>query len=135
MGASFKSSTASRTCENPILFLEDSQTVCTPSPSFLFVYVLFIDERERNINLFSTYLCLHCLILVCALNGDRAHNLGVLGQCSNQLSYPVRAPSSLLKEIFFLLKILELQIFYSVSSPPPHMHRCTLCQRNSFQWL
>ena len=27
----------------------------------------------------STYLCIHWLILVCALTGDQTHNLGVLG--------------------------------------------------------
>ena len=39
----------------------------------------------------STYLCIYWLILVCALTGDWTHNLGVLGWCSNQLSYPARA--------------------------------------------
>lgn len=39
----------------------------------------------------STHLCIHRLILVCALTGDWTHNVGVLGWCSNQLSYPARA--------------------------------------------
>ena len=34
----------------------------------------------------STYLCIHWLLLVCSLIGDWTHNLGVSGQCSNQLS-------------------------------------------------
>ena len=38
----------------------------------------------------STYLCIHSLILVCALTGDQTHNLGALGWCSNQLSNPAR---------------------------------------------
>ena len=35
----------------------------------------------------STHLCTHWFILVCALTGDRTCNLGVSGQCSNQLNY------------------------------------------------
>ena len=48
-------------------------------------------EREREISICcSTYLCMHLLILTCALTRDQSHNLGVLGLCSNQLSYPAR---------------------------------------------
>lgn len=40
----------------------------------------------------STQLCIHCLILVCALTArDRTHNLGALGRHSDQLSHPARA--------------------------------------------
>ena len=40
----------------------------------------------------STYLCIHWLILVCApTTKDQTHNLGISGQCSNQLSYKARA--------------------------------------------
>ena len=39
----------------------------------------------------STYLCMHWLILICALTGDQTHHLGILGQCSHQLSYLARA--------------------------------------------
>ena len=43
-----------------------------------------IDFRERGkeketLICFSTYLCIHWLILVCALTGDQTHNLGILG--------------------------------------------------------
>ena len=50
-------------------------------------------ERECVIkkHAHSTYLCIHWLILEYARTVDRTHNLGVLGQCSNQLSYPARA--------------------------------------------
>ena len=51
-------------------------------------------ERERDRQTLiccSTYLCIHWLILVCALIGYQTHNLGVLGWCPNQLSYPARA--------------------------------------------
>ena len=34
----------------------------------------------------STYLCIHWLILTCTLTGDQTYNLGILVQCSNQLS-------------------------------------------------
>ena len=50
-------------------------------------------ERERDKHQFwsSTYLCIHWWLLVCALTGDQTQNLGVLGQCSNQLSYQAMA--------------------------------------------
>ena len=52
-------------------------------------------KRERRETLilicFSTYLCIHWLILVCALTGDRTHNLGISEWCSNQLSYLSKA--------------------------------------------
>ena len=56
----------------------------------------FIDfrkrERERNICC-STYLCIHWLIFVTCPDGDEdgTHNIGVLGQRSNQLDSPGRA--------------------------------------------
>ena len=39
----------------------------------------------------STYLCIHWLILVCALTGDPTCNLDIWGQHANQLSYLTRA--------------------------------------------
>ena len=42
------------------------------------------------------FLCVHWLILVCALTRDQTHNLGELGKCSNQLSYLARAKAALL---------------------------------------
>ena len=37
-------------------------------------------ERERETLIcYSTNLCTHSLILVCAMAGDQTHNLGVLG--------------------------------------------------------
>ena len=52
---------------------------------------LFTDFIERGEICFSTYLCIHWLILVCALTGDRTHNLGMWRCCSKQLSYLARA--------------------------------------------
>ena len=52
------------------------------------------EERERKKKTSiccSTYLCICWLIPVCALTGDQSHNLGVSGQCTNQLSHPARA--------------------------------------------
>ncbi|KAF6109763.1 hypothetical protein HJG60_010966 [Phyllostomus discolor] len=63
------------------------------TPSFLAwktIYTLRQKERELSICC-SPYLCIHWLILVCAFTRDRTCNLGVLGQCSNQLSYRDRA--------------------------------------------
>ena len=37
------------------------------------------------------YLCIHWLILVRALTGERTSNHGISGWCFNQLSYPARA--------------------------------------------
>ena len=50
-------------------------------------------EREREITfvVLLIYAFLHRLLLVCALTGDQTHNLGVLGQYSNQLNCPARA--------------------------------------------
>ena len=61
---------------------------------FFFNIYCLIWERERERKRFiccSTYLCIHWLILSCALTGDRTCNLGVLGWNSNQISYPARA--------------------------------------------
>ena len=57
-------------------------------------FLIFIDERERERDKFVVlliYLCIAWLLLVCALTRDQTDNLGVLGWCSNQLSYPARA--------------------------------------------
>ena len=51
-------------------------------------------ERDRNIDLFFHPFLLSLVDSWCALTGDQTHNLGVLGQRSNQLSHPVRAPHS-----------------------------------------
>ena len=57
----------------------------------LFILKFFIIFRERKREretsvCCSTHLCIHWLILVWALTGDRTHNLGVLGQHSDHLS-------------------------------------------------
>ena len=63
---------------------------------FYYLKIFFIDfrerkgDRERNSDCCSTYLCIHWLIFTYALTGDQTHNLGILGQCSNQLSYQAR---------------------------------------------
>ena len=65
--------------------------------SFKKIFFNWLLERERvTSNLTSPYLCIHWLILVCALTGDQTHNLGILGQHSNQLSYPDKAKSFLI---------------------------------------
>lgn len=56
--------------------------------SYLFIY--FKKERERdikrNIDLLFPVFMPHWLILARALTGDRTHNFGLLGRCSNRLS-------------------------------------------------
>lgn len=51
----------------------------------------FFSLREREMPVCcSTYLCIPWLIFVCALTGDRAHNLGLSGRCSSQRSCSAR---------------------------------------------
>ena len=73
----------------------------------LFLFLIFIywfrerrgvgregGEKEREtLMCYSIPLCIHWVILVCALTGDWTRNLGLLGQCSNQLSRLARAAS------------------------------------------
>ena len=55
-----------------------------------FIY-WFWGDSERNSDLCSTYLCIHSLILICALDGGSdSHNLGISEWCSNQLSHLAR---------------------------------------------
>ena len=53
----------------------------------MFIYLLILEgEEEREIErsiCYSTYLCIHWLILACALTGEGTHNFALLGQCSN----------------------------------------------------
>ena len=61
-------------------------------------------EREREkttLICFSTYLCIHWLLLVCALSKGLNPHLGISGQYSNQLSYPALAVPG-----FFSLSII-----------------------------
>ena len=48
--------------------------------------------REGEIEIHcSIYLCIHWLLLVCALTRDQTCNLGISQRPSNQLSYLARA--------------------------------------------
>ena len=56
------------------------------------LYIYIYGERERDAWICcSTYICIHWLILTCALTEDRTCNLGVLGWHPNQRSYPAKA--------------------------------------------
>ena len=48
-------------------------------------------DRQTDIDLLSTHFCIHWLILLCALTGDRTCSFGASGWCSNQRSCPTRA--------------------------------------------
>ena len=71
---------------------------------FVFVLCVYVCFREREegrekietSTCCSTYLCIHLLIPICALTGDWTCNLGILGRCSNQLSYPAKWSWSLM---------------------------------------
>ena len=70
-----------------------------PSPyETLNWFILKIDFRERKekerreiSTCCSTYLCIHWLLLVCALIWDPTRNPGLSGRCSDQMSDPARA--------------------------------------------
>ena len=85
------------TCHLYIFFGEGSLCPFFISFCCLFknFYLLIFRERgrgrERETSICSsTYLCIHWLILVCALTWDWTCNLGILGRCSNQLRYAAR---------------------------------------------
>ena len=93
-------------------------------PGFLFLIDLFFFfEKERNICCY-TYLCLNWLILISALTGDRTHNFGVSGQCSNQLNYPARAGC----QVLHLISGDWTTIFSHLHSPSPLLfHQVAPC--------
>ena len=75
-------------------------------------------ERERETWICcSNYLRIHLLLLVCALPRDRTCNLGVLGQCSNNLSHLARAQwlfsSVNWSSIFVLFGLNYLNVYFS----------------------
>ena len=77
--------------------------------------ILEREERDREIErstycCCSTYLFIHLLVLVCALTRDGAHNLGTLGRCSTQLSYPARANITLKQHFCPVLCDLAIKI-------------------------
>lgn len=59
-------------------------------------------EREKETDCWSTYLCIHWVILIYAQIRDRTCNLGVSGWHSNQSSYPART--------FYVSLRLELKV-------------------------
>ena len=71
-------------------------------------------EREKPI-CFSLYLCIYCLILVCALTEDWTCNLGVWGWCSNQLSCPAKTHSDFYLSYFQWYQFQYKYDFYSFS--------------------
>ena len=50
----------------------------------------FEREREKHQLVVNTYLCIHWLILACALTRVQTRSLSTSGRCSNQLSYLAR---------------------------------------------
>ena len=100
-------------------------------------------EREKSSICCSVYWCIYWLIIVCALTGDWTHNFGILGQCSNQLSYPARVflcsppPFFLLRFYLFILRGREgdregenMSVWFPLALPPlgtwPVTQACTL---------
>ena len=94
---------------------------------FKFLLIDFLDrgrKRERETLICSTYLCIHGLLLLCALTGVQTCNLGVSERCFNQRSYLARAYHHLVSEISFsfLLSIIIYPL-YTLSPPPTPSHR------------
>lgn len=89
----------------PSLFLLLLDQSCYRGEFILF-NLLILRERE-TINLLSTYLCPY----MCSDQGSNSQAWH-MGQCSNQLRYPVRARKSLKKIFcgFFLLKFLHFPL-------------------------
>lgn len=58
--------------------------------------LIFREQGERHVNLLFhlRYLCIHWLLLVCALTRDGTHDPGVSGRCPNQVSCLARAALS-----------------------------------------
>ena len=73
--------------------------------SFLFFKTDFRGgEREKH-------RCIHWLILICSLTRDGTWNLGILGQCSNQLSYLARAWIAFLVLLLSLIYVSQFYLF------------------------
>ena len=51
---------------------------------------IFFFNFEKRLTRCSTYLCIHWLLLVCALTWHKTSKLGISGGRSNQLSYPTQ---------------------------------------------
>lgn len=77
------------------------------------------ERKKHTLICYCTYLCIYWLFLVHALTRDGTCNPEVLGQCSNQLSNPSRAP------------VLSYLFPESHAPPPP----CSLFLKYTFQLL
>lgn len=57
----------------------------------IFFLIYWFERETETLICYSTHWGTHWLILVCVLTGDWTHNLGILGQYSNLLSFPASA--------------------------------------------
>lgn len=62
---------------------------------FKFFYWFLREKESKRVQYWFVvppiYIPTVWVLFACALTGDRNHNLGVAGKCSDQLSYPSRA--------------------------------------------
>ena len=94
--------------------------------TFFFFYLLILERerkegREKHRFCCPTYLCLHWLLLLCALTGDKTRNTGASGRCSNQLSYPARASFT-----SFTSDFISSKFAWSLWVKNPGTHKYTL---------
>ena len=78
-------SLSKKNCHVTYLYWKHSNLV-----HIIFFCILIFKEREKEegreretLICCSTYLCIHWLLLVCALTGDQTCNLGISGGCCN----------------------------------------------------
>ena len=100
----------------------------------LFTWIIFkflkiyLWERERDTDLLF-HLCIRCLLLMCSLTKDGTLDLGILGWCSNQLSYPTKANNILC----ICQRRVEWELEYEEESlggsiwPTPELQFSTTC--------
>ena len=100
----------------PLRHHQQASGSCLPVTGFFIFLLIFLRKREeggrreRGTSIcYSTYLCIHCLILVRALTRDQTRNLGVSGQRFDQLSYSARA-------CYYLYYYDCVYVFYSWAS-------------------
>ena len=89
-------------------------------PFFFKILLIYskLGKERKTLICCSTYWCIHWFILVCALTGDRTHNLGIAGLHSNQLSNLDMAKLSFIEMNLlgwhWIIKLYKFQVYNSI---------------------